>query len=584
MNSINLSALAASMLSMLIFATVASGAVPTPPPSDVTGLLRVAAPPAEIDARLRRYAPAEIRLVKRRLPDELLPMLPHLRRASDAIDRIYWKQMSPDGLETMVRLRASTAPGAAPLARLMEIHYGPWDRHDDDAPFLGRGRRPPGANLYPSDTSARELDDFISRKPLVAAEFWSPFSRIERNGSGFAAVPFRKAYATELGIAAQALRSAADAYRCTSKSPSDCNCSGMATYLRARAADLLNDVYRKSELLWMDTGDCPLDIAIGPYEFYDDRLLGLKASYESITYSRDASASAAFAALTALVPTLADGLPVAPHVRARFDAVRPSPVSIADLLYTSGDARAGNQIRAFTLPNDDEVRRAKGSKNVILRNVVRAKFDALARPVAQRIFDPDLADKAVFSVYLQFLVTWQLSHGLVPQPITRSDGSVTTPRQMLRARYSVIESLQGEVIALFNMFALIDRGALDKVGDESVAATYLASLFDAVRQSEGSPQTVARTIVYNHLAAAGAVRYNPDRRTFSVVTTAFRPAIAALTAETLQIMARGDYEGAGRLILMHGLMPGEMRAKIATLVDVPVDILPSYVDMPASQR
>lgn len=160
--------------------------------------------------------------------------------------------------------------------------------------------------------------------------------------------------------------------------------------------------------------------------------------------------------------------------------------------------------------------------------------------MAQQVFEPELADQVAFPIYLQCLITWQLSHGLVPQPIERSDGSTTTARQLLRARDPVIESLQGEVVALLNLLSLYDRGALAKASDQAVAATYVASIFDAMRQSEGSPQTVARTILYNQLAAAGAVRYVAATRCFTIHADALRPALA----------------------------------------DVPVDILPIYVAMP----
>ena len=50
--------------------------------------------------------------------------------------------------------------------------------------------------------------------------------------------------------------------------------------LRTRADALLNDDYYESDKAWMDL-DSRVEVTIGPYETYEDQLLGLKAAYES---------------------------------------------------------------------------------------------------------------------------------------------------------------------------------------------------------------------------------------------------------------------------------------------------------------
>jgi hypothetical protein len=557
------------------------------PPTDADLLLQ-AIPPTAVQARLSRYAKAELRVRGGGVPEELQPMLEPLRRAADAIDRAYWDQVSPEGWTMLETLQKSANPDARQLARLLALHYGPWDSHQDDAPFIGRQHRPAGAAFYPPDASAREIDDFIAKHPEAAPQLWSSYTVVQRKGRGFEAIPYSKAYAEHLKVAAGAMKRAADAYKCSDKrAPGSatngaCKCAGFADFLRARADSLLADTYQKSELLWMDQTACPLDFAIGPYEYYDDRLLGLKTAFEAIVYYRDAQESARFAMVAEMQPQLAAKLKVPDHVIAKFDIAKTTPVQIADVLYTSGDARAGYQIRAFALPNDEAVRKSKGTKNVVLRNVVRAKFDALARPVAQRIFEPELADLVTFDAYYQFLVTWHLSHSLQAQPVEKADGSKVPVRQALRARYDLLSSLQGEVVALLNDLALTDMGVLQSQTDVGIAATYLASLVDAARLSEASPQTLAKCIVYNYLAKTYAFRYDASQKTFAIGKDALRPALAKLAEEVLTVLANGDYEGAGRLILQYGPMPGELREKITAMGDLPVDILPSYVAMPES--
>ena len=50
-------------------------------------------------------------------------------------------------------------------------------------------------------------------------------------------------------------------------------------------------------------------------------------------------------------------------------------------LKVHGDGRRGVQTAAFNLPNDERVREAKGSKKVLLKNVMQAKFDSTGKPM-----------------------------------------------------------------------------------------------------------------------------------------------------------------------------------------------------------
>ena len=53
----------------------------------------------------------------------------------------------------------------------------------------------------------------------------------------------------------------------------------------------------------------------------------------------------------------------------------------------------------------------------------------------------------------------------------------------------------------------------------------------------------------------------------------------SLDSAALEVLARGDYDGAGRMIVEYGIMPGEMREKLGELVDLPLDVRPRYTSM-----
>lgn len=53
----------------------------------------------------------------------------------------------------------------------------------------------------------------------------------------------------------------------------------ISRYLQTRSEALLNDDYFESDLAWLDINlDCDLDVTIGPYETYEDRLFGYKGN------------------------------------------------------------------------------------------------------------------------------------------------------------------------------------------------------------------------------------------------------------------------------------------------------------------
>src|SRR5207253_1742335 len=111
-----------------------------------TSTANAAAPSATPDAaaRLARYATVKLAPDLTALAENERRMIPLLVDAAKAIDEVFWIQAYGDG----PALLHSIADPAT--RRFAEINYGPWDRLDNDHPFVSRvGARPPGANYYP---------------------------------------------------------------------------------------------------------------------------------------------------------------------------------------------------------------------------------------------------------------------------------------------------------------------------------------------------------------------------------------------------------------------------------------------------
>ncbi len=203
--------------------------------------------------------------------------------------------------------------------------------------------------------------------------------------------------------------------------------------------------------------DSEVEITIGPYETYEDGLFGYKASFEAFVTVTDPEESARLDRFKHELPWLESRLPI-PDEDKNPNRGTDSPIRVVDEVYSGGDTRAGIQTIAFNLPNDERVREAKGSKKVLLRNVMNAKFDRILVPIADQLLVED-ADQATCSAESFFLHTlWhEMSHGLGPGKIVK-DGRETEVRLELKDLYSTIEEAKADAMGEWTIFELDAAG------------------------------------------------------------------------------------------------------------------------------
>ena len=144
---------------------------------------------------------------------------------------------------------------------------------------------------------------------------------------------------------------------------------------------LLSDDYYQSDKDWMDL-DATIEVTIGPYETYEDELLGLKGAFEAFVTVADAAASADLKRFKGRLADMERHLPVGDELKTTRGGE--SPIRVVDLVFSAGDARKSVQTIAFNLPNDERVRAEKGAKKVLLRNLIAAKFETIMRPIGER--------------------------------------------------------------------------------------------------------------------------------------------------------------------------------------------------------
>ena len=400
----------------------------------------------DIDKRVAQFVPTPLSADLSPLTPEDRQVLDKLVEASKLMDEIFLRQAWAGNPAMREELKALQGPHAEAARQYFAINFGPWDRLAERQPFLGDRPRPAGAGFYPEDLKKEDFEAWIAAHPGDREAFTSTVTAIHRGpDGGLVAVPYSKEYAEWLKPAAKLLREAA----------AITGNASLKKFLELRAAAFESDDYYASDFAWMDL-DAPVEVTIGPYETYEDELLGYKAPFEAFVTVNLPKESAALALYKERLPLLERNLPI-PEADKNLNRGAESPIRVVDTVYSGGDTRAGVQTVAFNLPNDERVREAKGSKKVLLRNVMRAKYDRILVPIAQRVLDPEQVKDVTFDGYFNEVLHHELSHGLGPGNITVG-GRKTEVRLELKDLFSTLEEAKADVMGIYNILALIERG------------------------------------------------------------------------------------------------------------------------------
>ena len=493
-------------------------------------------------------------------------VLAELIDASRPLGDVFLRQVSEQNPALRRRLTAESAhhaEGAADALALFRINAGPWDRLDGNTPFIGSTPKPPGAGFYPPELTRTELEGWIAAHPADRKPFESLFTVIRRDGRTLTAVPYSREYRNFLETSASHLRRAAGMTGSAS----------LRAYLDRRAAALLDDDYYASDVAWMDL-DSDLEVVIGPYEVYEDELFNYKASFTAYVAVRDRAESEKLAAYVRHLPEMQKNLPLpAEHLDTsrKFE----SPIRVVQEVYTAGDTRAGVQTSAFNLPNDERVRQAKGSKKVLLKNVMEAKFRIAGRPVAERVLDPSQLPSVSFDAFFNHTLFHELAHGLGPGIITGPDGRKVEARILLKNLYSTVEECKADVVGMWTLLQAIDQKWLTSFDADSLAITTAALFFRSIRFGVDEAHGGGTAVQWNWFVEKGAVVPDGFGR-FHVETAKYREAVRSLAQELLTIEATGDFGRAQKLLAGYGKLTPEMERINAGLKNIPVDITPVY--------
>jgi len=520
----------------------------------------------DIGQRLAQFAPIDMTYDENLLNGEQKQVLEKLVMAAQVMDTIFWKQASHVGLSIQKDFLQSNEASAEDFLRYMKINFGPYDRLDENKPFIGSETKPLGAGFYPEDMTKEEFEAFIERNPNLKDSFESPFTLVSRQNDSLVAVPYNEAYREELEVAAGHIKAAA----------SITMDGALKTYLNQKAADLLTNDYYKGDLLWIDLKGNLLEIVIGPYEVYEDGLLGIKAAYESFVYINDFEEMAKLESYLDHLGEMQSLLPVEPKYKSAKIEGLASPLNVVVEVFAAGDTKAGVQTLAFVLPNDERIREEKGTKKVFLKNIQEAKFDKVLIPISKRVLTPEDAENVSFYAYFTETLLHEISHVFGVNFVTMDDGTETTVNKALSDKYSAIEECKATIVGMHNVPFLIERGLIPEERKSEIYTTYLAGMFRSIRFGAHEAHGLGTLMQLNYHRETGAFHLDPETKTIGVDLDKIEASITGMAQKILILEGDGNYDNAVSFIDRYGEIDAEIQALLDSLGDIPVDIEPVF--------
>jgi hypothetical protein len=518
-------------------------------------------------AKIRRFAPTVITADTSGLSRSDRLALAKIIEAARILNPLFLRQVWSGNAALQKKLEQDRSAAGRERLHYFNINNGPWSRLDSDEPFIeGVPREKPlGANYYPEDMTKEEFNSWVQGLPLEARErALGFFYTIRRDAARkLKVVPYSQEYREFLVPAAALLREAA------ALTPNQT----LKDFLTKRARAFETNDYYESDVAWMAL-DAPIEVTIGPYETYEDELFSYKAAFEAYVTLRDEAETTKLQKFSQYLQELEDNLPIdARHRNPKLGAA--SPIRVVNEVFASGDGNNGVQTAAFNLPNDERVVKEKGSKRVMLKNVQEAKFKQTLIPISKVVLSA--ADQRVlsFDAFFTHILAHELMHGLGPHNIT-VNGEETTVRKQLKELSSAFEEAKADIVGLWALQYLMDKGVVDKAMERPLYTTFLASAFRSVRFGITEAHGRGIALQFNYLVDEGGIKFNEREGTFQINPAKIKEAVRKLTSQIMTIQAEGSYEKAKAMLDKYARIESPMRAALDRLQGVPVDIEPIF--------
>jgi peptidase M49-like protein len=286
---------------------------------------------------------------------------------------------------------------------------------------------------------------------------------------------------------------------------------------------------------------------------------------------KDKAWSERLARYAAQLPALQRGLPV-PEAYKRERPGTDSDLNAYDAVFYAGDANAGSKTIAINLPNDEEVQLKKGTRRLQLKNVMRAKFDSILRPIADELIATDQQAHINFDAFFANVMFHEVAHGL---GIKRTIDGKQTVREALKDQAGALEEGKADILGLYMVTRLLEQRELTGTTLEDHYVTFLASIIRSIRFGATEAHGRANAAQLSYLEEKGAFARDSATGRYRVDFDRMRTAVDSLGGLILRLQGDGDYDGVKRFLATRGVLSPTLQADLARLGSrgIPVDVV-----------
>jgi len=506
------------------------------------------------------------------------PDLSHLTRAeSQAVGQLiaagrimhdlYERQLhaaAADAAAALADLHASEGqpPATQNLLDLWYLSKGPiaTTLNNERLAFVPAIAEQPGRNFYPIGITRDEIDNYLTSHPAEAEDILDlrtvvrrtssenlaidlgqldaypeidalhiglrqKLESLQADASGLYAVPYAVAYAPELKQIRQHLHAAADLLQ--AQTPD------FASYLRNRARDLLSSDYESGDASWVSGDFDGLNVAVGSYETYDDKLRGVKASFGLSILARDAGKSRALEQAMAGLQAIEDSLPYEHQktVRTRI------PIGVYKIIADFGQSRSANT--ATILPNDADHTRKYG-RTILLRSNIMTHPDIFTNTKRRidAVIDDCCRDHLTSKGGFERTLWHEVGHYL---GVARTaDGSDLS--SALADHADLLEELKSDLVSLYAAPALREAGYY---GDNELRAHYADGIrrtLQVIKPRTDQPYQNMQLMQFNFYMENGLIEASTNSGRLVVNYDRYHEITTELLTQVLQIQYAGEYD------------------------------------------
>lgn len=516
-----------------------------------------------IEQRLAKWARVEMTYDARGLPERDKRFLQKLIEASRYMDEAFWRQSWSGAVEVRDRLRALESDRS--LLRLVNIMAGPYDRLEEFEPFLDLPPKPLGAGFYPDDLTKEEFERYLACHPEQRESLLSPYTVVKREGDNLIAVPYHEEYREFVEPASRLLKEAAELTDNRS----------LERYLTSRAEALLIDDYYQSDIDWINLKDNDYDIVIGPHEFYEDRLVGVKAAYEATVEIVDREESHNLEVYIQYLDDLERNLPYPEKYKRSIEGLK-SPFVVVQDIYRGGHIRAGVQATAANLPNDPTVHTQYGTKKTFWKSMIEAYAKRISFAVARELIVPEQLELLPRQPDIALTLFHEIAHALGPRWVIQVDGSKIPIREALKDHFSALEEAKADVVGIYCLGYLMRERIIPQEREREYHVRDLATNLRGLRYGLAEAHALGRMCQLNYYLESGAIFCDEASARFGVDFEKIASSVADLAEIILTLEATGDYEGTGKFFQKYGRMPEIVRKALGRTEHLPVSLDPIY--------